>query len=117
MGGWAEEGPWAPDQAARIRSPAPQAAELNSFWASHPPTGVREEGQAETCHTAGLKSCLWHLKACGAPWVIEIRGAVGKCLKARAEGMKAAELQAASTVGGIMRRDRGWEETHQAWWQ
>lgn len=31
----------------------------------------------------------------------EIRGAVGKSLKAQAKGMKAAELQAASTVRGL----------------
>lgn len=42
---------------------------------------------------------MWHLKACGALWVIETRGIMGKCLKAQAKGTKAEELQAASTVG------------------
>lgn len=58
-------------------SPAPQAAEWSRLWVSHPPTGVREEGRAETCHTVGFKSCLWHLKACGVLWVSEVRALWG----------------------------------------
>lgn len=88
---------------------------IEQLLKSHPPTGVKEDRQAETCLPVGFKSCSWHLKAIGTPWVIQMRGAMWKCLKAQAKGMNAAELQAASKEKALVWRDKGWEEIYQAW--